>query len=81
MVIERAPKLVYIDTIEVLNFEPPVGKIKVTCSKGTYIRALARDIGEKIGCGGYLKSLIRTRIGDFSIDESLDLDGFKQLVN
>lgn len=81
MIIERAPKLVSIDAIEVLNFEHPVGKIKVTCSKGTYIRALARDIGQKIGCGGYLKSLIRTRIGDFSIDESLDLDGFKQLVN
>lgn len=80
-VIERAPKPVKIDTIEVLNFEPPVGKIKVTCSKGTYIRALARDIGEKFGCGGHLKSLVRTRIGNFSIDESLDLISLQQLVN
>lgn len=79
-VIEREPKLIRIDNIEVLNFQSPVAKIKITCSKGTYIRALARDIGQKIGCGGHLKSLVRTRIGNFCIEESLDLDDFKQLM-
>ena len=79
-VIEREPKLIRIDNIEVLNFQSPVGKIKITCSKGTYIRALARDIGQKIGCGGHLKSLVRTRIGNFSIEESLNLNDFEQLM-
>lgn len=80
-VIERTAKLVRIDSIDLLQFQRPIGTIKVTCSKGTYIRALARDIGQKIGCGGCLKSLVRTRIGNFSLEQSLNLETFKQLAN
>ncbi len=79
-VIERKPSLVHIENIEVLSFEKPYIKIKVSCSKGTYIRALARDIGEKIGCGGHLKSLIRTQIGSFKIADSISIEQFQNIV-
>ncbi|MBC8184972.1 tRNA pseudouridine(55) synthase TruB [candidate division KSB1 bacterium] len=79
-VIERKPNLVFIENIEVLSYEKPNIKIKVKCSKGTYIRALARDIGEHIGCGGHLKSLIRTQIGEFKIEDSLNLEQFQNKI-
>jgi tRNA pseudouridine55 synthase len=80
-IIERDPKLVHIDRIEVLSFDGQIAKIKVVCSKGTYIRALARDIGQKIGCGGHLKSLVRTKIGEFEVTDSIRLDQFEELLN
>jgi tRNA pseudouridine55 synthase len=79
--VAREPKLVHIDRIDVLSFNDQVAKIKVFCSKGTYIRALARDIGQKIGCGGHLKSLIRTKIGEFDVKDSIQLNGFEELLN
>ena len=79
-VIERQPCLVHIENIQVLEFKSPIIKIKVSCSKGTYIRAIARDIGELIGCGGHLKSLIRTQIGSFKIDDSIDIEQFSNIV-
>jgi len=80
-VIEREPKQVHIKSIDILSFLSPVVKIKVECSKGTYIRALARDMGQKIGVGGHLKSLVRTRIGEYTLADTLTLDQFEQLVN
>jgi len=80
-VVAREPRLVHIDRIEVLSFNDQIAKIKVVCSKGTYIRALARDIGQKIGCGGHLKSLVRTKIGDFEVTKSLRLDQFEKLLS
>ena len=59
----KAKELV-IDEIELLDMQMPVIVIRVVCSKGTYIRALARDIGEALGCGGHLTGLRRTRVGD-----------------
>ena len=79
-VIERKPSLVHIENIDVLSFEIKNIKIKVQCSKGTYIRALARDIGEKLGCGGHLKSLIRTEIGSFKIKDSLTIEQFQKIL-
>ncbi len=79
-VVPRRPSLVHVENIEVLSFDDEIIKIKVSCSKGTYIRALARDIGIKIGCGAFLKSLTRTQIGSFKIEESLDLDRFEEIV-
>lgn len=72
--VELKPKLLVIDEIEVLDFELPILKIRVVCSKGTYIRSLARDIGLALGSGAYLTGLIRTRIGDFSIDDCAEVD-------
>ncbi len=62
--VELKPKLLVIDELEVLKFELPVLQIRVVCSKGTYIRALARDIGQALNSGAHLTALQRTRVGD-----------------
>ncbi|MCX7785698.1 MAG: tRNA pseudouridine(55) synthase TruB [candidate division WOR-3 bacterium] len=67
-------KPVKIKQIEILGFNPPWLEIKTTVSKGTYIRALARDIGEFLGCGATLEELIRTKIGKFRIQDAIDLE-------
>ncbi len=68
------PKLLVIDEIEVLSFENPKLVIRVVCSKGTYIRALARDIGVALGSGAHLTALKRTRIGDVQLSACKDVD-------
>lgn len=60
--------------IEVLEFLPPRLKLKILCGPGTYIRSLAQDLGEALGPGAYLKELVRTRVGDYTIAESKTLD-------
>lgn len=55
--------------------------IRVVCSKGTYIRALARDIGQALGSGGYLTDLIRTRIGEYRLKDCLDIENFKEWLD
>jgi tRNA pseudouridine55 synthase len=72
--IELKPKLLVIDEIEVLDFTPPFLKIRVICSKGTYIRALARDIGEALQSGAHLSALERTRIGDIKLEDCMEID-------
>jgi len=72
--VELKAKPLVINEIEVVSFEAPVLTVRVVCSKGTYIRALARDIGEALGSGGHLTSLRRTRVGDIGIDECLTID-------
>lgn len=79
--VELKPKTLVIDSIELLDYRENVARIKVVCSKGTYIRALARDIGEALGSGAYLKSLRRTRIGDIGIDECLTIDQMVECIN
>lgn len=64
---------VQIYKIEVLKYSPPLLKIQVVCSAGTYIRSLAKDIGEKLGIGAYLTQLKRTRVGNFRIEDSTPL--------
>ena len=61
---ELKPKLLVIDSIALDKFELPYITVSVVCSKGTYIRALARDIGTSLQSGGHLTSLVRTRVGD-----------------
>lgn len=73
-VVELKPKLLVIDEIEVLNFSLPELKIRVVCSKGTYIRALARDIGEALHSGAHLTALERTRIGEVTLEKCLKID-------
>lgn len=72
--VELKSKLLVIDEIEVLDFTLPVLKIRVVCSKGTYIRALARDIGEALRSGAYLVGLERTRIGEVRIEDCWEID-------
>lgn len=66
--------------IELVSFEMPYVKIKVSCSKGTYIRSLARDIGISLGSGAYLSELKRTRIGKFISDNALSINDFEKTL-
>ena len=68
------PKLLVIDEIELMEFSPESITVRVVCSKGTYIRALARDIGEALGSGAHLTALRRTRVGDVRIDDCQTID-------
>ena len=77
--VERKPRPVQIHGIEILRMELPEVTFSVDCSKGTYIRTLCHDAGEKLGCGGCMKSLIRTRSGMFRMEDSLRLDEIEQL--
>jgi len=65
------PRKIKIYSIKIMNYKWPHLKIEVKCSKGTYIRSLAYDIGKKLGCGAYLEKLVRTKVGRFSIEESV----------
>ncbi len=75
------PKKIVISEIELVSLQLPTVAIKVVCSKGTYIRSLARDIGAELKCGAYLTGLQRTRIGDFSIENSMTVDYFAENIN
>ena len=71
---ELKPKLLVIDSIALDNYDLPYITVSIVCSKGTYIRALARDIGKSLQSGGHLISLVRTRVGDATLEECLKVD-------
>ena len=71
---ELKAKTLVIDEIELLDFTPDRLTLRIVCSKGTYIRALARDIGEALGSGAHLTALRRTRVGEFTIDRCMSVD-------
>lgn len=79
--VELKPKVLVIDEIELLECNLPEIKIRVVCSKGTYIRALARDIGEALESGAHLTGLIRTRVGDVKLENCMKVDDFEQWLN
>jgi len=72
--VELKAKSLEIREIEILNFEPPVLVLRILCSKGTYIRALARDLGKALDSGAHLTALRRTRVGDMTIDRCWTID-------
>ena len=76
--VELKPKVLVIDEIELQNFNPETMQvtIRVVCSKGTYIRALARDIGEALNSGAHLISLRRTRVGDVKVEDCMQVEDF-----
>ena len=78
--IDIKPKLLVIDAIEVLDFDPEKMQltIRVVCSRGTYIRALARDIGERLQSGAHLIALRRTRVGDYTLDRCITVEQLQQ---
>ena len=76
--VELKPKTLVIDEIELLECNLPVIKIRVVCSKGTYIRALARDIGEALQSGAHLTGLIRTRVGEVRLEDCMQVDQFEE---
>lgn len=80
--VKLKPKRIHIDEIEVLGFDAEEKQltIRVVCGKGTYIRALARDIGRALQSGAYLTSLRRTRVGDYKVENCIDFDHFDEWV-
>lgn len=78
--VELKPKTLVIDELELLDFSPESITLRVVCSKGTYIRALARDIGAALGSGGHLTALRRTRVGEVTEDLCLTVDQTVELI-
>jgi tRNA pseudouridine55 synthase len=81
--VELKPKTLQIDEIELTGFDPDTMQmsIRVVCGKGTYIRALARDIGRALGSGAFLTALCRTRVGDVKLENCLDFDHFQEWLD
>jgi tRNA pseudouridine55 synthase len=75
--IERKSRLAKIYSLELIKWQSPIATIEVVCGKGTYIRSLAYDLGQLLGCGAYLKSLVRTRYGIFDIKDAISADEFE----
>ena len=71
--VERKPRLIHIYRFDITDYEEPFAYFDVVCTKGTYIRVLAQDLGLKLGCGAHLTSLRRTASGGFQIDDAHDL--------
>ena len=78
-VVEREARDIFIKEFSLLSFSRPLVEFKVVCSKGTYVRSLVNDIGAELGCGAYLKELKRTRIGEYTLQESLSLDDLQRM--
>jgi tRNA pseudouridine55 synthase len=76
--VELKAKTLVIDEIELLKYSPTEIDIRVVCSKGTYIRALARDIGEALNSGAHLTALRRTRVGEIKVEDCFSLEQFTE---
>jgi tRNA pseudouridine55 synthase len=81
LAVEIKPKLLEIKEIELISFSLPEVKLRIVCGKGTYIRALARDIGVGLNSGAYLTGLRRTRVGAFDLNQAINLDDFKKSLS
>ena len=81
--VELAAKTVHIDSIDVIDFNPTTMllSIRVVCGKGTYIRSLARDIGQALNSGAYLTALCRTRLGSVRIEDCITIDDFPEWLD
>lgn len=77
--VEREARVIRIKALELDRWESPEFDFTVDCSKGTYVRTLVHDLGQKLGCGAFLKELRRTEIGKFPIEDSLELDEFEEM--
>jgi tRNA pseudouridine55 synthase len=75
------PRKVTIHEFEIIKTEMPLVHFRVVCSTGTYIRSLANDFGITLGCGAYLHSLCRTRIGEYRLSEAMMIEEFEKIVN
>ena len=74
MTVERAARPVEIHSLELLDWSPPEALFEVECSKGTYIRSLAHDLGQRLGCGAYLAELVRLSSGTFCLEDAVSLE-------
>lgn len=78
--VELKPAHINIELIDLIECELPKVTVRIRCSKGTYIRALARDFGERLGSGAYLHDLRRTASGDFSVDKAIGIEEFEKII-
>jgi tRNA pseudouridine55 synthase len=78
--VKLEPRPVTIKTFDITAFQLPVLHFRVVCTTGTYIRSLANDLGAALGCGGYLSSLRRTRIGGYSVDEAMTMEAAGEYI-
>ena len=76
--VEREPRKVQVFRLQLLDWSPPLVTVEVECGRGYYMRSLAHDLGQHLGCGGHLKSLVRLRSGPFVISEALSLPDVEQ---
>jgi tRNA pseudouridine55 synthase len=79
--IEREPRKVVVEEFEIIDYSPPKVQFRVVCSKGTYIRVLAHDLGQILGCGAWLSGLKRTAIGEYRIEDAITLESFKEIYD
>jgi len=77
---EMRSNRVYFHTMKLLEYRMPEIVVSTLCSKGTYIRSLARDIGEDLGCGAYLSGLRRTSIGDYMVEDAFEIEEFEKIL-
>jgi len=78
--VEREPRLVHIYNFRFTNYEAPLGQFRIACTKGTYVRSLAHELGRKLGCGAHLATLRRVASGKFEVTEATPLDAVLKLT-
>ena len=78
--VEREARTVNISKFEITKIALPDIHFEISCTKGTYIRVIANDFGDKLGCGGVLSLLRRTKIGEFSVEKALKVEEFEELL-
>jgi tRNA pseudouridine55 synthase len=76
---EMKPRTITIKAFDITGIDGAVVSFKVICSKGTYIRSLAHDLGQKLGVGGHLSTLVRTRIGDYKLEDALTIEDIQEI--
>ena len=77
-IVERQPREINVSGFNITKIDLPDIHFEIICSKGTYLRVIANDFGEKLGCGGVLSSLKRSKIGNYSVDDALSVEMFKE---
>jgi tRNA pseudouridine55 synthase len=78
--VKRQPRKVFIENFEIKNIDLPEVEFEIECSKGTYLRVIADDFGSELGCGGYLKNLRRTKIGEYLAEDALKIQDLESIV-
>jgi len=76
--VEREPRQIRIDHLEMETFHPPKVKFYLECSKGTYVRQLAEDVGKTLGCGACISQIQRTKVGAFSIEDTVNIEDLNE---
>jgi tRNA pseudouridine55 synthase len=79
--VEREPRLIHVYNFRFTDYAEPLGQFRVACTKGTYVRSLAHDLGQKLGCGAHLTTLRRSASGKFDVADALPLDAVLKLTS